>query len=251
MNTKIKITFVSSGFILIACALMATKWRPIQDDATSPGVSISQNLNNKALKLIATESETKVTRNSPRDSKDLTADEIKSFVADVDKTFGTLVVAGVNEDEINKSLSRLNERREAGVRALIKILSVAPNQETEVRERISIVDYLIYRSRWDDETRAKILRLATSEIPSSVPDKLKGAMVVERSEIIGRLAAIDWDSTRQALQSLEHTATRQVAAAEAVMTLAEQGMPLEQARQKVKDVVPEYIMSPSKNVHSK
>ncbi len=181
--------------------------------------------------------------NRDRSNPDLTDLELKEFVKDLDKIFGFLVIGGVNEEEINRQLSKLNERREAGVRAILKILSSAPAYDSQVRERISMVDYLVYRARWDEDTRAQILQLAIREIDPSISPKLKGAMVVERAEIIGKIAAFDWHASSQALQSLELPSARKVAAAESVFALTDQGIPLDEARKMVKEKIPEYAIA--------
>lgn len=182
------------------------------------------------------------------DQNKLTPEELQAFIVELENTFSFLAVAGVNEEQINKNLSLLNERKEAGARALIQILSVAPSHETKVRERISMVDYLVYRARWDENTREEILNLATSPIPDSVSPKLKGVLVVERAEILGRLAALDWESTQMALKGLEHPILRRLAASEAVFALAEQGMTMDEARSKIKEVIPDYIIASKSHV---
>jgi hypothetical protein len=181
------------------------------------------------------------TNETTNKTTDLTQDQVVEFVKEIDLTFGSLVVAGVNDDEINDSLSRLNERKDAGVRALIQILTNTPKDD-EVRGRISMIDYLLYRSRWDDLTRSEILRLGTSEVPETIPSKIRGAIIVERSEMIGRLASFDWSATREALQEMKNPIARRVTAAEAVFALAEGGMPINQAREQVREVVSDYVV---------
>lgn len=224
--------FVALSFIDRTTTIHRASPHPSTFRSTAPQIS----------KAVTAPTHAPATRSTEKNenSRTLSPAETQAFVKEIDQTFAVLMVAGVNSDQINKSLSRLNERREAGVRAVLEILSSVPRNDEEVRERISMVDYLLYRSRWDEDTRGEAIRLATTPVPNSGSSKFKAAVTVERSEIIGRMAAIDWSLTSKALQSIEHPSTRRVAAAEAVFALAEQGMPMSDARKKVKEVVPEY-----------
>ena len=168
--------------------------------------------------------------------------EEASFLSDVENVFGKLLLAGLDKNAERENLSRLNERGLAGARAIVSKLSKAPAVESEFRGRMAYADYLLYRARFDPETR-KIAIDLSREVPSdAIPPKFRGAMFAERGELLGGLVASDFEATRNVLASINHPLMRRVAAAETVMRLAQNGMPIEEARSKIKSIIPDYKM---------
>jgi len=166
--------------------------------------------------------------------------EAVQFLAEVDNVFGRLLLAGLDKEASRTHLSRLNERGLAGVRAITTKLSNPPSTESEVHTRIAYADYLVYRARFDPETLRIAIETAKVVPSESIVPKLRGAMFAERGELLGALVAIDFENSEKILSQLAHPILRRVAAAETVLRLSQNGMPIEEARKKVKEIIPEY-----------
>ena len=174
-----------------------------------------------------------------RSSPKLNAKE-EEFLSDVENLFGKVLIAGLDKEATREHLSRLNERGVAGAKLIALKLTQPPLEEVEIRARIAFADYLLYRARFDLESRQLALELSKSVPSESIPTKIRGAMFAERGELLGGLVAIDFEETKDVLANLKNPLLRRIAAAETVIRLTQEGMKLEDARSKVKAVIPEY-----------
>ena len=169
----------------------------------------------------------------------LTQAQKTEFYKDVDFVFGKLAVAGLDKEVMGDHLSRLNRSGRAGVEALAQTLATPTIIDTEVRQRISMVDYLLYRARWDEFAKQKVVELAALEIPNTVPAKYRGAVIAERAELLGGLAKLDWSVASGLLANISDPLLRKYASSEATFNLAQSGMTFEQATLQVRKIIPE------------
>ena len=169
----------------------------------------------------------------------LTEKEKAAFLNDVQFVFGKLALAGVDKEAMAEHLSRLNRRGSAGVEAIAQILAKPTTVNKEVRQRIALVDYLAYRARWDENTKSKIISILELNFPNNVPTKYRSVLIAERAELLGSLAALDWQAAMPLLAKISDPLFRKYAASEAAFKLAERGISFEQAKSQVRTVVPE------------
>jgi hypothetical protein len=205
----------------------------------TPGGEVSDRSKSKKKESAGTHTFSSVAEDKRWD-KDLSTQETIEFLADVDNVFGRLLLAGVDKEAARAHLSRLNERGLAGVKAIAAKLSSPPSAESEVHARIAYADYLLYRARFDPEARRIAIDVAKVVPSESIAPKVRGAMFAERGELLGALVAIDFENAEGIFSQLAHPLLRRVAAAETVLRLSQDGIPIEEARKKVKAIIPEY-----------
>lgn len=246
-KTKVNLILISSvlgvGTFLTRGNFQANKFSEAgereADNKKSSSVVLANNFKPKIKDRAETLPFTQVATEK-RPSNDLDAQEAVVFLADVGDVFGRLLLAGLDKEAARTHLSRLNERGLAGVRAIATKLSNPPSTESEVHARIAYADYLVYRARFDPETLRIALEIAKIVPSVSIAPKIRGAMFAERGELLGALVAIDFENSEKILSQLAHPILRRVAAAETVLRLSQNGMPIEEARKKVKEIIPEY-----------
>ncbi len=173
-------------------------------------------------------------------SERLSQKEEVKFVGELENMFRDQAVHAADPESLRPVLSALNARGRAGVVSIVARLGSTPTSDQEVHLRLSLVDYLKYRVRWDKQVQDDIAKIVSDPIPQNAPPKWVAAIIADRAELLNGLAHVNWEKAADLLRSLPASKLKEVASFEVWMSLVEQGMPREAALKQVQNINPAY-----------
>lgn len=162
------------------------------------------------------------------------------FFTELETVFGTLAVSGVPKKTLNKHLAQLNSRGAAGLRAVVATLASPATEDSQVKRRMFLVDYLSYRMRWDDAAKNAAVQLVNSPIPVNTPLRYRATTIAEQSELIEVLIRIDWDMAVALIQKSQVSQIRRLGIFAAYEHLLNTGLSKVDAVAKVRAVDPTF-----------
>ena len=168
----------------------------------------------------------------------LNADEKEVFFKEIAHIFGTLGVATIDPAVMEPHLSRLNGRGAAGLVALVGALARPALSDPAVQQRIHLIDYLNYRIKWDPMAKSMARALILAPIPKDSELRYQATSMIEKSEILAGLVAVDWDEAVATLRALDNDRIKRIALKSAFEVLINQGHGKEDALAKVKIIDP-------------
>ncbi len=168
----------------------------------------------------------------------LTTAQENVFVAELTSVFTDLIIHTIDRDAIRIALSNLNRRGRAGVDLIKKELSRAPTNETEIRQRLGMVDYLKYRIRWDEQVQEDISSIIRSPLQPETSKKYLAAAIMDRAELLNGLAHANQDLAVKLFKEIHNPLLRKMASHELFYSFIEKGLPREIALQEIQKIIP-------------
>ena len=169
------------------------------------------------------------------------AKERAAFFEGIAHVFGTIGVATVDPATMAPHLSRLNARGVEGLKAVVSELEKPALSDQAVQQRIHLIDYLNYRIRWDPQAKVAARQLIARPLSDSTPPRYRATTIIEKSEMIGGLAVIDWSETADLLRSMDNGRIKRIAMKSAFASLVEHGQGKEEALAKIRAVEPSFV----------
>ncbi|NRA67684.1 MAG: hypothetical protein HRU19_24595 [Pseudobacteriovorax sp.] len=125
------------------------------------------------------------------------------FLGEVKHLFGDILPHLADKSTAKENLIALNERYRAGVRSLTNTLKTPPTNDQEVIDRLSYISYLSYRMRFDESIKTHIQEIVLNEVPDTVSNRYKAAMIGDKIELVDALAKHDYPSSLKLLGSIQ------------------------------------------------
>jgi hypothetical protein len=172
-------------------------------------------------------------KNDTKYETSLNESEKKLFFNDIQVVFGSLALATVDPTTLAPHLSKLNARGTAGLEAIIKELRNPAGSDDSIKRRMHLIDYLNYRMAWDKKARIAAKDLVLGSIPADTPLRYQATTLIEKAEIVGGLAALDFDETSLLLRSIGEGRLKRIAINAARDALINQGLPGEEVERKI------------------
>lgn len=137
-------------------------------------------------------------------SHSLSSHERQVFFSDIHHVFLDKAPHVLDPSRLQADLIRLNERGEEGVQSIFDSLQKIPVTEAEGKHRISYIDYLSYRMRWDPTVQemAKFWILDGSE-NGAISTKSLSMILADKTELLSGLARVNRQEAQEVLASLE------------------------------------------------
>ncbi len=190
--------------------------------------------------IAKSDSSPRIAQKTTESDTDLTPKAREVFFTEIETVFGTLAVSGVPTKKLNKHLAQLNSRGAAGLRAVVTSLALPATEDSKVKRRIFLVDYLSYRMRWDDAAKKAAVQLVNSPIPANTPLRYRATTIAEHSELIEALIRIDWDMAVALIQKSQISQIRRLGIFAAYEHLLNTGLSKMDAVAKVRAVDPTF-----------
>ncbi|MBF0440831.1 MAG: hypothetical protein HQK54_02905 [Oligoflexales bacterium] len=182
---------------------------------------------------------TSISRRETKSPRRLSSEEKVIFFKEVSNFFSK-ASSILDKESLKDELSNLNERGEGGVYAIVEILQKDPTKDSEVEERLPLIDYLVYRSRFDPLAKGYLERLASKPIEESTPLRYRAMLIADKAEMLGGLAGVDWESAAKIILSTKDNLQRSLMANEAYYNLVARGASSEYAADLIKEVHPSF-----------
>lgn len=137
-------------------------------------------------------------------SESLSFHERQTFFSEIQYVFLDQAPHVLDPDRLRADLIRLNERGEKGVQSIFESLQKIPITEAEGKRRISYIDYLSYRMRWDPtvQEKAKSWILDGSE-NDAMSSKSLSMILADKTELLSGLARANRQEAQETLACLE------------------------------------------------
>ena len=187
--------FVITIVLVIAYQKTKMQFPKIQENPTPDSVSSSRS----TLPLVEM-----IPQRKKEIFHSLSSHERQEFFSDIQHVFLDKARHVLDPDRLQADLIRLNERGEEGVQSIIDSLQKIPVTETEGRHRISYIDYLSYRMRWDPmvQEKAKSWILDGSE-NGAISSKSLSMILADKTELLSGLSRVNRQEAQEVLASLE------------------------------------------------
>jgi hypothetical protein len=247
MRNKKGITILSAGVLLAALgvAVFFQKQNPLQRN-TEANKKVVSTLKTAAKSTTSKEETLKPT--APVSYKEevkkfgptLTDVEKKQFYTELNEVFSKVALSTLDKESLKPKLSKLNERGEAGVKAIVETLNKAPQTDGDVEQRLPMIDYLVYKSRFDSQAKDQLEKLASQPIDEDIPVRYRAMLIADRAELLGGLAGVDWDKAAKIIASTKDKLQRSLMANEAYYNLVARGTSSDHAANLVKEVHPNF-----------
>lgn len=158
----------------------------------------------------------------------------------VEELFLDKALTSMNKDEVNQHLRELNSAPDEAITYLIKTLAMPAGQDSEVVDRMAYVDYLKYRSLWDETTRKKVADFVVAPLPDVEPQNIRflAALIGDKKELVQALARADWNQTLDVIAAIKHPVLQKHAAVEALMERLDAGYDESLVRNEIYAVAP-------------
>jgi hypothetical protein len=247
MRNKSKKIFFSSGVLLAALGMVIffqQQKPPLKDSEVNlKSVSIVKRVTksaspekeaSKAISLNPSQEEAK------NFGPSLTDTEKKQFYTELTEFFSKIALSTLDKEALKPRLSKLNERGAAGVNAIVETLEQSPQSDDDVESRLPMIDYLVYKSRFDSQAKEQLEKLASKPIENSVPVRYRAMLLADRAELLGGLAGIDWDKAAKIIASTKDKLQRSLMANEAYYNLVARGTSSDHAVSLIKEVHPNF-----------
>jgi hypothetical protein len=188
----------------------------------------------------STHSATFTTHSPAPTPKELSSTDRKVFFDEIETVFGTLVLGGLSPAALQERLAKLNALGAAGLSAVVSELEAPAREDSQVRRRLFLVDYLAYRMRWDERAKDEALRLASATIPSTIPARYRATTLAEQSELIEAFVRTDWDAGTTLIREARSPQLKRLGALAAYEHLLNTGLSQADAAAKVRAVDPTF-----------
>ncbi len=175
--------------------------------------------------------------------KPLPEGETQQFFNDVLDVF-TNKIHLLDPDELGNYLSKLNEKDRMGVRSILNSLQKPSKNDLEAIQKLSMVDYLGYRAKWDDRVLNDIIEIVTTPVSSIKNIRYRATKIAEISELVVHLARIDLDIALDTLKDIREPVVKKYAANSLLDMLYDQGMDYQKNNRLIQSVLPDFSHLP-------
>lgn len=234
-----KKNFIVSGLLIFAIALLVFfPWLKNHSSdphlsATSTAAEPHREAESSIFNLNSVDGHLGRIKNETIQETSLNESEKKIFFNDIQVVFGSLALATVDPTTLAPHLSKLNARGTSGLDAIIKDLRNPAETDDAIKRRMHLIDYLNYRMAWDTKARNVAKDLVLESIPADTPLRYQATTLIEKAEIVGGLAALDFDETSLLLRTISDGRLKRIATNAARDALINQGLPREEVDRKI------------------
>ncbi len=173
-------------------------------------------------------------------STTLTDAQKTELLSDLTQVFTNDAVVSLDKDFLKEKLSKLNSHGESSIRYLGEQLAESPTNDAEVPPRIAMVDYLVYRSKFDPIAKNTIVSILTLPIGENISPRYKAVVFADRAELFAGLSGIDWETAAKILAQVKEPILRELMEAEGYHRLVGLGTDPEYASKLLKEVNPSF-----------
>lgn len=166
-------------------------------------------------------------------------EEIK-FYNEIENFFKNRAISSLNDEKINQTLSNLNERRKSGVRSIVNTLGQPPTDRNQSFQNLFLIDYLNYRSRWDENVNAEVRNLLVQDLSAIKNDIALAAMIGDRVDLFHNMAVIDWEKALQLVNEIPGEILKKRAEVEVYLVATGLGISKDVVANEIKKVRPEF-----------
>lgn len=131
--------------------------------------------------------------------------------------------------EKNDRLMEINRYGIRGVEWILEDLRSEPKRESEVTGRMTKIDYLGYRSRWDPETTKRVASFLREGLKRDIPLRSASILIAERAELIGRISAHLWSEAAEIIRDERDPLVKDLALYESYHALLQSGLTSEES----------------------
>lgn len=170
----------------------------------------------------------------------LPAAQEKKFFNDVHFMF-TEGLQLIDRDVQNDYLSDLNKRINRGVRSAINRLKNMPLDTDDIRERLSLTEYLRYRTAFDPDLHDKVEELVNQPLGENIPANVRGMRIGENVLLLQALAKYNSSRAFELLHGLKDSTYKNFAAKHVALGLMEVGASEADALAKILEVYPDFV----------
>lgn len=167
----------------------------------------------------------------------------KSFEKGLSKIFGgTKSQIILDKTLLQSELSRLNAEGSRGVHHILKNLSSSafdPSRDTSLR--IAMVDYLVYRMKFDEHTAETVSQFIQKPLPKTAEKRNQAALLAERAELTGGLSKYRWEDVKRILTATEDPLLVNLALYESYYALVQIHSP-EKTLEMIHEVSPDFVL---------
>ncbi|MDQ3231948.1 MAG: hypothetical protein M3Q07_09025 [Pseudobdellovibrionaceae bacterium] len=171
----------------------------------------------------------------------LSPEEEQKFLAEVIDVFRVKARSYANPDDLSPYLSNLNSRYRRGVRTILNKLRAESTSDSDAMDKMSYVDYLNYRMRWDKNILDDIGEIVKDPLDSFKSKRYMALRMAENVELISGVAVVDVDRAIKAALEIEDDRMKKLALGGIHDTLINLGQTWESSTEKIREFYPAYI----------
>lgn len=240
-RTKLLLGTIASSSLIIAASIYLSVVQHSQGTKlVSPAMTKISQGNNVIKKIETFNSPPQIQKSQKNAAKEFTDDEGKKFTSDVTRVFGTLVISSPNPEYLRRHLAKLNEQGKSAIDFISKELSHPASQDSEVKQRLYLIDYLNYRLRWDQAAMEQARQIVEEPIPANTPIRYRATTIVEKSEIIEGIARVNWKLAAELIIATNSDQIKRLASSASYYALVDGGKTKEEAKRMVKTINPNF-----------
>lgn len=172
--------------------------------------------------------------------KSLSDQEKREFFDEIRGVFSKLILSSLDKETLKIHLSKLNQRGEAGMNAVVESLEKIPSSDEGIETRLALIDYLVYRSKFDTKSRDNLKILASSPMDPSTPSRYRAVILADKAELVGGLAGLDWTAASKIIGSTQDNLQRTLMISEAYEGIIAKGGSSEYATSLIREIQPDF-----------
>lgn len=134
-------------------------------------------------------------------------DEI-TFYEKIKNIFDRSESAFISPELSRQYLQEINEQAKIGLNNIFKTLNSTPVSNSDVIDRLYLVDYLRYRMKFDQDTVKLVEKFILTELDQSISTHFKAAIIADKAELIGHLATLKPDKSIKVYQLLDDSVVK-------------------------------------------
>jgi hypothetical protein len=112
--------------------------------------------------------------------------------------------------------------------------------DRDIEPRLALIDYLVYRAKFDPKAKQQLVRVASTPIPDGTPDRYLAASLADRAEMTGGLAGLDWETASNVIRNTKEPLLKQLMSSESYYTLVAHGAGRDYALSLVQEAFPDF-----------
>jgi len=144
----------------------------------------------------------------------------------------------LDREDLHRKISRLNERGDAATAAVVEFLQKSPSSDNDIEPRLAMIDYLVYRAKFDMKAKHHLIDLASTPIPEGIPERYLASSLADRAEMTGGLAGLDWQAASNIIRATQDSLLKQLMTSESYYNLLAHGAGRDYALSLVQEVSP-------------
>lgn len=171
----------------------------------------------------------------------LPPEEEQKFLTEVIEVFRGKARSYANPDDLSPYLSSLNSRYRRGVKTILNKLKTESTSDSDAMDKMSYVDYLNYRMRWDKNLLDDVGELVKEPLDSFKSKRYMALRMAENVELITGFAVVDVDRAISTALEIEDERMKKLALGGIHDTLINLGQTWESSTEKIRAFYPAYV----------